>query len=154
MAQAMYWKQAFRSVPIDSIYSSTLKRCRHTAELIAGRKKVTAVDALSEINLGTWENKTFDDIKKNKPNQFKDRGENPDTFTPPDGENFLDVQNRIIPFFNRLSGADKNILIITHAGVIRVLLTRLSGGNLKQIFKIPLSYSELIVLKNSPSGIN
>lgn len=144
--QALYWQQAFAHVQIKATYASALERCTETARMISGRHCVHVTDALNEINLGSWENKRFDQIKARFPGQFKIRGESPDTFTPPGGESFNDVKNRVIPFLGRLP-SDGHVLVVTHAGVMRILMTHFLKMPLNQLFTIKLSYGELVVLE-------
>ena len=147
IAQAHYWQQAFQSLAFDAVYSSPLRRCRRTAGIIAGRRKVKIKEQLSEINLGEWENREFDHIKRRDPARFDARGRHPETVAPPGGESFQDVHDRAMPFFKRLSKSNHRALVITHAGVIRVLICRLTHTGLDRVFRIPLSYGELLILK-------
>lgn len=147
--QASYWKQAFAPINVNAIYSSSLKRCEHTARLIANGKKIIKTSALNEINMGSWDGKTFDRIKTDQPKEFKKRGESIDTFKVPDAESFYDVSCRVIPFFNTcINGMEKKILIVTHAGVIRVILCHILNLKLKELFQLKVSFGQLFVLKN------
>ncbi|MDX2447002.1 MAG: histidine phosphatase family protein [Desulfobacterales bacterium] len=146
--QATYWKQAFTPLNMDVIYSSLLDRCNHTARLIAKGKKVIKTSALNEINMGSWDGKTFDQIKTHHPKEFKKRGESIDTFKVPDAESFYDVSCRVIPFFDHcINNMGKKILIVAHAGVIRVILCHILNLKLKELLQIKVSYGELFVIQ-------
>jgi len=151
--QATYWEQAFTPLNMDAIYSSLLNRCDHTARLIAKGKKIIKTSALNEINMGSWDGKTFDQIKTDQPKEFKKRGECMDTFKAPDAESFYDVSLRVIPFFNHcINGMGEKILIVTHAGVIRVILCHILNLKLKELFHIKVSFGQLFVLKKINNG--
>jgi alpha-ribazole phosphatase len=167
--QASYWKQAFGPINLDAVYSSSLNRCDDTAQLIANGKKVIKTSALNEINMGSWDGQTFDRIKKDQPNEFKKRGHSIDIFKAPGGESFYDVSLRAIPFFNLCAndiekdmdmekgmrkGMGGKILIVTHAGVIRVILCHILKLKLKELFQIKLSFGQLFVFKKFFKGEN
>lgn len=147
ICQAQYWEKAFRTVAVKKIYASPLQRCRETARLIAGGRKILTTDELKEINLGLWENQPFDTIKTKDPKAFESRGNNMDTFRPPKGESFKDLSDRVMPFFRRQAADGQNTLIVTHAGVIRVILCRILNIGLKNLFRIRLDYGELFILQ-------
>lgn len=147
IAQADYWQQAFESINFDTIYSSPLRRCRDTAGIIGSSRKVVVKGQLSEINLGEWENRELEYVKQYYPERFNARGRHPATVAPPGGETFQNVHDRIMPFFKRLSESDHRALVVTHAGVIRVLICRFTNLGLDRIFNIPLSYGELLIFK-------
>ncbi|WP_300459138.1 alpha-ribazole phosphatase [Desulfobacula sp.] len=145
--QALYWKKAFSSVRVETIYSSSLERCAHTAGVIANGKHITTVPALNEINMGEWDGKSFDDIKQSLPREFETRGRMIDQFRPPRGESFQDLQERVWPFFETLKKKQAgHILVVTHAGVIRVMMCGIMGLHLKEMFKVKLVYGQLFIL--------
>jgi probable phosphoglycerate mutase len=147
ISQARHWHQALSLVNIGTIYSSGLTRCRHTARIIAGDRSVIPAPALNEILLGQWDGKTFEEIRRQDPDGFKQRGDHLDTFQPPGGESFLDLQNRVLPFFNQCLQEPGTPLFVTHAGVIRVILCHVTGLALKDLFQIRMAYGQLFVLE-------
>lgn len=152
ISQARYWHQALAPLTIYTIHTSGLTRCRHTAAIIAGDRTVIPAPALNEIHLGQWDGRTFEEIKQQDPDGFKQRGEHLDTFRPPDGESFLDLQNRVLPFFNQCLRKPGTPLFVAHAGVIRVILCNISGLALKDLFQIPMAYGQLVVLEKNTTS--
>ncbi len=147
LEQAGYWRQAFASIDLTAVYVSSLSRCRKTAEIIADGRPITIDAALDEIDLGTWDGKTFDHIRENMPDQYERRGCAMDTFRPEGGESFHDLSCRTLPFFQRLSASTSgNILAVTHAGVIRTVLCHIKKMALKDLFNIKVSYGDLFVI--------
>lgn len=143
IGQAIRLKEYFSCTELEKAFTSPLKRCLQTAEiLLEGRDISTGViDGLKEINMGAWENKTIDYIRYNFPEQYEKRGANIDTFLPPGGESFLQLEKRAEQAFEYIVGNTAgNILIVSHAGVIRVILSKLLGFSLKDIFKINQPY--------------
>lgn len=97
--------------------------------------------------MGEWDGKTFEEIKARYPEEFIKRGKNLSTYQPPDAESFQDLSNRVLLFFNEsLAGKKEKILIVTHAGVIRVILCHLLNLPLKNLFQIKPAYGELFIL--------
>lgn len=150
VAQALFWKTAFAKIRFEQIYSSSLSRCRDTAALVCPEKKIRIDRRLNEINMGTWDGKSFAHIRETSPELFLQRGEQIDTFSPPKGESFKDLQTRAAPFFEALGQNLKGpTLVVTHSGVIRVMICRYLGMPPRQLFEIKLGYSHLFLLGNS-----
>jgi len=147
ISQARYWQNALSLLNIDTTYTSSLIRCRHTARIIAGDRTILPDPSLNEILLGQWDGRTFEEIKQQDPDGFKQRGEHLDTFRPPGGESFLDLQTRVLPFFNQCLQKPGTPLFVTHAGVIRVILCHVTGLALKDLFQFRMAYGQLFVLE-------
>jgi alpha-ribazole phosphatase len=101
------------------IFSSPLSRCVKLAETFL--RPITKDERLLEINFGDWENQRFEDIEARLLNQWT---ENFVHKPPPNGESFSDLCRRTGSFWESLLAQQpaEQILIITHAGVIRALL--------------------------------
>jgi probable phosphoglycerate mutase len=143
LEQAKKLKEFFQTIDFEKAYASPLKRCRQTSDIILEGKKLEhkVVEDFKEIHMGTWEGKTFDDIKKRFPKQFDERGCHIDTFVPPMGESFEMLQKRVIPAFeNIIKNTLGNVLIVAHAGVNRVILCNILGLNLNEILKVSQPY--------------
>ena len=150
MAQALFWKNAFARIQFDQIYSSSLARCRDTAALICPGKEIGIDARLNEIDMGTWDGQSFDHIRETSPDLFSKRGEQIDTFQPPGGESFNDLKTRVSPFFEALSQNLKSpTLVVTHSGVIRVMICHYLGMAPQQLLDVKLGYSHLFLLGNS-----
>lgn len=143
MEQAKLLKEYFKDIPIENIFTSPLKRCLQTTEIICEENKqdYIVVNEFSEINMGIWENKPIEYIKKNFPQSYKDRGENLASFIPPQGESFSQLANRVLPLFARIvKNNSENILIVAHAGVNRVILSEILEFSIQDIFSMQQPY--------------
>ncbi len=152
--QAMFWQKSFASIKFNAVYSSSMQRCLNTAQLASPQSHINISPGLNEINMGEWDGKSFTKIKKEKPGEFKKRGENIYKFRPAKGESFQNLSNRVFPFFkelktklSELNTRGNKILVVTHAGVIRILLCHILGMNPEDLFKIKLNYGHLFILK-------
>ena len=155
-AQAQVWQKAFSEIRFDAVYASELKRCLDTAAIICPEQNIQIDHRLNEINMGTWDGKFFDEIRQALPLEFARRGRQIDSFRPPRGESFQDLLERVSPFFNgcikkhHSSQQLSRILVVTHAGVIRVMACRLLKINLQQLFEIRMDYGHLFLISTLP----
>ena len=153
--QAHAWSDYFVSRSLDRIYCSDLVRCLETARIIATRCSLQpqAMSELREVCLGQWEGRRFDAVRAADPGEFQRRGDSIAGHRPPGGESFDDLQHRAWPVFAQLaSSGHRSIITVTHAGVIRVLLCRLLGMPLKNLFSIELDYGALSIINFGPKG--
>ena len=109
----------------DLCITSDLLRAKQTAEILCPRLELIKKPAFREMNFGAWEMKTYEDLKGNL--DYRNWIDNPKLVTPPGGEEFLEMAARVDAGFQRLrqetmERGSKNILLVTHGGVIRYLL--------------------------------
>jgi probable phosphoglycerate mutase len=153
--QAYAWADYFNGMALDGVYCSDLNRCLETACIIAARCSLApqALPELREVCLGAWEGRRFDAVRAADPQEFHWRGEHIADHRPPGGESFDDLQRRVWPVFTKLApGSHQAILMVTHAGVVRVLLCRLLGMPLKNLFRIGLAYGALGIIDSGQQG--
>jgi broad specificity phosphatase PhoE len=131
-----------QGVEFDAIYSSDLQRSLQTARIYASSLGITDVvsdPALKEINYGGVQTREKSWVFEHYPQHKKD----PDLVYP-DGESFRQMQRRSVDFFNRLalSQAQRTILVVTHAGVIRGLVSHFLGLDYRKClsYGIPFRY--------------
>ncbi len=137
--QAVFLKNYFKNTPIDYVFTSPLKRCLQTADILCGgiHHDFTAVKEFMEINLGLWENIPMETIKRDFPDAYEERGKNLLTFKPPEGESFGQLAERVLPAFDCIAKHySGNIMIIGHAGVNRTILSKIQGNSIQDFFQI------------------
>ena len=146
--QAEKWKKYLASVDFKEIYSSDLCRCLDTARIIAGGKKIVVKKEFREIALGQWEGLRREVVKEKYPVEWKQRGDDI-KYAPPGGESFLELFERAVPEFKKITeNKAHDILIVTHAGVIRTVLTYVLGMPLVNMFRVVQDYSGMNLIKN------
>src|SRR5688572_28513097 len=108
----------------DAIYSSPLQRTIRTAEAIAGATglEVRVIEELREMNYGTWEGKSFLDVRKTDEESYR-RGIADFDFACPEGESHNVVLERMKRAFDRVES--KRPVIVTHGTAIRIGATAL-----------------------------
>lgn len=134
-----------------AVYCSNLNRAIKSAEIIAGPfgLKPVMLEGLKERNFGVWEGMTFDEIGEKWPDAFKSWAENPLQFSPMEGESTLEARDRVLPVFHEIMDKHKgqNIAIVSHGGVIRIILCELLGIPLENIFRIEQDFAALNVIE-------
>lgn len=152
--QAVLLRELFSQVPLANIYCSDLRRSKQTAVIIASAHKIipTELTDLREMNMGQWEGKMFSEIREKYPQEYKARGEDIANYFAHGGESFVDCAKRVIPQFEKLAGSQESpILIIGHASVNRVILSRVLGLPLDNVFHFEQNYGCLnLILKEGP----
>jgi valyl-tRNA synthetase len=122
--QAYSMANYFEKIKIDLVISSDLQRAAETARIIADQIGVEHIEdqSLREKNFGIYEGQPIEDIITA---HLKDG--NPYEFVPEKGESWKQVDDRIhkILEHHKKQNGSKNILIVTHSGVMRVFLRRL-----------------------------
>lgn len=121
------------------IASSPASRCLMIAESLSPQK-IYVDPRLQELNFGIWEGQAWDQIASCEldywASDFIGR-------SPPNGESFLELFQRSSNCLIDLCQKDQNIIIISHAGVIRSLLCLIFSRRLKEAFswQIPFGSS-------------
>ena len=119
-------KEFFQACELDFVYCSDLRRCVETKEYLELRSKQEVLTPLlREFHFGSWEGKSFAELK-DEPTYQKWLSDQEDC-APPDGETSALFSRRIDQFLNQLYSKleeENQILICTHGGVIRRLLTK------------------------------
>jgi len=135
---------------IDIILSSDLIRTVKSAGIIGDKLglKTAACENFREIHLGRWEGMTREEIMSRYQLEFEKRASNIAEFRIEEGESFADVHNRVVPCL--LSCLEnykgKNILLVAHGGVNRVILGHVLGMTLENITRIDQMYACLNII--------
>jgi alpha-ribazole phosphatase len=125
----------------DVLFSSPLSRCAYYTTSVK-LKKIIFDQNLTEINFGLWEGKTFEEIEKEYPQKAKKYLNDPVKFRFPEGES-LDLIIKRVKYFlkNELTNylsEGKNILIISHEGVIKAFIITLLNLKNEYFFKMKI----------------
>ncbi|MFD1851601.1 histidine phosphatase family protein [Oceanobacillus bengalensis] len=127
----------------ESVISSSSKRAVHTAELLIGNRPLSfrTDEHLLEINLGSWQGKTVEEIKKMDPHNYNCYFHHPNLYMRNENEteNFIDVKERLEAFLKTMQKTYQsgNLLIVTHGMVIKVLQMMCKSNSIKQLWDPP-----------------
>jgi len=120
-----------RSETFDAIYSSDLCRAVETATPLAQAFALPIITThrLREIHFGDWEGLTWAEIELRDPTYASRWMEAFPALPAPNGESFAAFENRILDVVNHLCclSQTKRFAVVTHAGVMRVVLQKFLG---------------------------
>ncbi|MBN1624901.1 MAG: histidine phosphatase family protein [Deltaproteobacteria bacterium] len=140
---------------INVIYSSDLQRTKKGAGIIGRHHAVPykSVSEFRELFFGLWEGLTMEEIIRDFPGELDKRKNNIADFRPPgNGESIRDLSERVIPrFMNMLRDEKgKNILLVGHGVVNRIILCHVLGIDLSKVFNIQQDYGCLNIIDYFP----
>lgn len=113
----------------DYIYTSTMKRCLETTEIISGYIPSIIIKNknIEEIDFGEWEGKKYSEFLSYNYNRYQKWINDPVNNKPPGGESLNDLKTRVLELIPELEiyiNDDKvwNIAITSHKGPLSILL--------------------------------
>ncbi|HJN96961.1 MAG: histidine phosphatase family protein [Gammaproteobacteria bacterium] len=131
--------------PWTEIITSPLKRCRHFAERTAQQINLPAsvMDQWQEIDYGDWDGMLVSEWRKVAAEQFKAFRDDLSALAPPNGEDYLSFKQRVLDAWQAV--ADKpdgsHLLVVTHGGVLRVILPTVLGMPLNRSFPLFIPFA-------------
>jgi alpha-ribazole phosphatase/probable phosphoglycerate mutase len=142
--QAKMLGEYFHNSSFDAIYCSDLKRARETLAAFRERGDVVYTKALREKSWGKHEGMSFDEIIAEGEISYNNFLQWIEAL---DGEPYEEYIQRIQKFFLEFLAKQEmeSALVITHAGVIRVLMAIVQNLSLEEAFAIDVPYSSFVV---------
>jgi broad specificity phosphatase PhoE len=141
VAQARAAGLALRTYAISKIYSSPLRRARHTARLIAEATRAPLLEAhgLVEVDTGLWTGLTWQEIEARWPAESRTFHDDAEAHGYLGGENLRDVRDRVVPVLDAILARHpgKAVLVVSHGVVNRVLLAHWLGLPLRFARRLP-----------------
>lgn len=143
------WQQMYRSAAFTAegknseltpswthITSSPLRRCssfaQHTADQLGLELKID--DQWQEIDYGDWDGMLLTEWRQQAAAQFREFRKDLSKLVPPNGEDYLSFKGRVLNAWQEISTLDdgSHVLLVTHGGVLRVVLPTVLGMPLNQ----------------------
>ncbi|NLA74774.1 MAG: alpha-ribazole phosphatase [Deltaproteobacteria bacterium] len=156
VAQMNSLAERLRLVEINAIYATGLKRTEKGARIIGQHHSVpikTEPD-LKEIFFGDWDGMPLDEIERMHPGELDKRYSDIAGYRPPNGENMADVSKRVLRCLKEIliEAPGKNILIVAHGGVNRLIICNALGLPVKDIFNVQQDYGCLNIIDYYPEN--
>ncbi len=133
--------------PWQRVISSPLSRCRAFAEELSGARNLPLQvdERLKEVGFGVWEGKTRAQLNAEDPNQLARFRANPVNARPPGAEPMEHFYKRVAAALEEIfvRHRDEHILIVCHAGVIRMALVHALGIPLGHAYRIEVASAAL-----------
>lgn len=135
----------------DKIITSPLQRCHEFAESLATQEELELLvnDDLQETDFGDWEGLCPKDILEEDGAELNAWWKAPTRVIPPNGEAFLDFRSRVLKAFVEIvdTNGGENLLIIAHAGVIRVIMMHILGMQDENLFRLNVDYASMTKIR-------
>lgn len=126
-----------------SIHSSPSRRALRLAQALSPLAPVRIDPRLCEIDFGAWEGQRWDAIGREEIDAW---AANVFGFTPPGGESVAALQARALDFASSLEKNDSDAAIVTHAGVMRVLVSHWWQLPISDCLRLEFAFGELVCL--------
>jgi probable phosphoglycerate mutase len=156
LRQAQALARALRDRKIGAIYSSDLLRTRQTAEIIAGEAGIHVIESrgLREISLGNWEGLSRSEVTTSFSEQYAARGNDIVNYRIPGGESFADCRLRALAAWEQILNCESDhIVVVSHAGINRLLLCHLLGMPITQLFHLAQDYGCVNIVQQTGESI-
>lgn len=148
------WQQMRAAVvgqgPWDRLVSSPLQRCARFAEELGVRLAlpVSLEPDLQELHFGAWEGQSAAALMATDAEALGRFWTDPYAFTPPQGEPVLAFSERVLGAVERLHQryAGERVLLVSHGGVMRLLLARARGLPREQLLNVEVAHGALFAL--------
>ena len=137
-------------VEVAEVLSSPLLRAFETAERVAAAHGIDVArdPRLVDVAPGRWEGMAWDEVAASP--EYRAFVRNPDATGFPDGEGLDVVRDRALASIEQALEDNElgaNIVVVTHAGVIRVLLAHWLGMRLASYHRLRVGSGSVSVLR-------
>ncbi|MHC8393708.1 alpha-ribazole phosphatase family protein [Pseudomonas sp. LB3P93] len=136
--------------PWDRLISSPLQRCARFADELGAQLglPVHLDKDLQELHFGAWEGQSAAALMETDAEGLGLFWADPYSFTPPEGESVGDFSSRVLAAVERLHAAyeGERILLISHGGVMRLLLAQARGLPREQLLNVEVGHGSLFSL--------
>lgn len=127
-------------------FSSPLQRCKKLASALTDQK-IHLDDRLQELDFGDWELQKWDNLEGDRLQEWMDDFVN---VSCPGGESYREMNERIIEWWDELIEKDfEQVAVVTHAGVIRSLLSHVLGISYKNGFRLAIDWGHISAISIS-----
>ena len=137
-------------VKFDQVLSSPIQRCLETIQEFHSNPDIQ--DEFAEVDYGDWTGRKMSSLMRNK--AWREIHKNPASVRFPNGETLPEVQTRALLGLDlHLKSKAKNILISTHADVVKVLILHALGTHLNNIDKVSIDNASISIIDKTENGL-
>ncbi len=139
---------------IDAIYSSGLKRSRHTVDIVSkglGVEVKGHVKDLNEVDFGVIEGLTRSEAEKKYPEVMKQRDSNRMGFRIPKGESSEDAAKRALNALKKIvkDNEGKTVLVVIHGMLMRIIMAKITNKSLRDTYDDEFNYGCRMVFETN-----
>jgi alpha-ribazole phosphatase len=147
------WQQMEQAVlkkDWDVLISSPLLRCSAFAQKLTSRLNIELYfdERLVELHFGEWEGKTAAELMQSDADALQSFWQDPAMFPPPNGETMQAFSARVLQAWQEIQQqyAGQHTLVVTHGGVIRLILCHTRGLPLNSSLSLEVPHGSLHVI--------
>lgn len=142
--------------PLAACYTSDLSRCLDGAEILCAGRGLRPIPRteLRELSFGDWEGLTWSELEERFPDQWRARMNDFVGYRAPGGESLNDLRERVLPVIGEIveQHRGKQVLVVAHGGVNRVVLLDAVGAPPLSMFRIEQDFGCLNIIDYYPDG--
>ncbi|MGE7991425.1 alpha-ribazole phosphatase family protein [Pseudomonas sp. NPDC089554] len=142
--------------PWDALVSSPMQRCARFADELGARLglSVQLEGGVRELHFGDWEGRSAAQIMEQQADDLGRFWADPYAFTPPAGEPVSDFAERVLAAIDGLHRVHegKRVLLVTHGGVMRLLLARARGLPREHLLQVEVGHGARVRLVVGADG--
>ncbi len=142
------------AIDIDAIYCSPLIRTRQTAEIVVDELGWTVPikidESFNELKMGPWEGMAESEVEKQYPEEWAIWNKTPANLALEGRETLTQLQDRVIDGIKNISRFQsyKNILVVTHVAIIRVIYLHSTRKELNKYKSIEVNNAKIFNFRN------
>lgn len=146
------WTQMWNTIEKNpphwqQIITSPLTRCADFAQALGQRYSIPVTQdvRLQEIHFGEWEDQSAAELMQTHADALFRFWQNPLTYPPPKAEHLLDFETRVLSTWYEIQQqfVDKKNLLITHSGVIRVILCHIQQHPVERLLEFEVNHADM-----------
>jgi len=158
-AKACY--ELLKHVKFEKVICSDLQRAHKTACIVSGlnEEELIVKEGLREMNFGRWEGLSHKEILENDKEYYENWMDDYYRVTTPEGESLNSFYERVNSEFDGIKKdhlfkstkdeekKEKNILVVSHSGVIRALISKEIIGSMEGYWKFAIDNCSVTVIE-------
>jgi alpha-ribazole phosphatase/probable phosphoglycerate mutase len=132
----------------EIVYTSPRTRALETAKPLAAARGVPLEvdERLREIDFGSFEGRTYEEIERTDPELFQAWMETPTSVRFLGGESYADVRSRALAAYDEIRAAHGCAVVVSHGGVIRAGLASWLCMPDEAIFRVAQGYCRVSIV--------
>jgi probable phosphoglycerate mutase len=135
-----------------SCIASPLGRTRRTMEIVRREmglepRGYETDERLREMSYGEFAGHTWDELRALRPWDVRRRFADPWSYVVPGGESYGEMARRVESWLAEIEESGRSAIIATHAGIIRILLSRHLGTARREIAFLDAPQDRVLVLR-------
>jgi probable phosphoglycerate mutase len=154
------WSQMWHAVgdfcPWDVVICSPLSRCQMFAEALVKKYSIPlkVENRFKEVGFGSWEGRERIEIQKNNADEYEAFYRDPVHCRPAGAEPLPEFESRVSDAFEDMleTFSGRKILVVTHAGVIRAAMMRISQKSAVEVYGMKVSNASFTRFCHTESG--